>query len=312
MSNHNRNIGQEIFRSIHDALSQHLFHHENAIVFLMSAELEFYINSQTIVDLDDPEIQNSFAQVQKKAHDHNINLEYLEQEDGPNQFEVQIQPHDQLTELCDKILITKALLTEHLNATFDPKPSPSLPGNSLHFHVSLYNSVGNNLFAKPHHNAKHYQDNLYQSIGGLLQYMPSSMIIFAPTESCYQRYKNPVQLQIHKHYPTNYSWGINNRTCAIRIPKSHIAAPGDTRIEHRVPSSMADPYLTMALIIWSMGQGIIQKTSCQDPIFGDAYDLQYRHLARLPWEKAEAQRKFDGSDIAHIIKQYQQSSGIDR
>ncbi len=43
--------------------------------------------------------------------------------------------------------------------------------------------------------------------------------------------------------PVNVQWGYDNRTTGLRIPPS---SPLNRRIENRVPSSDANPYLALA------------------------------------------------------------------
>jgi glutamine synthetase len=140
----------------------------------------------------------------------------------------------------------------------------------MHFHISMYDENERNLFMKINDN---YQNNLYHAVGGLLQQMPISMPIFAPTPNCYERYK--LDNTKHIQYPTNYSWGINNRTCAIRIPQSTTEDPQDTRIEHRVCSGIADPYQSLSVIIEAIENGIVNKIKPPEPIFGNSFDSQY-------------------------------------
>jgi glutamine synthetase len=92
----------------------------------------------------------------------------------------------------------------------------------------------------------------------------------------------PAKGQIHKHYSINYSWGFNNRTCAIRIPQSTFIAPSNTRIEHRVCSPVANMNLAIASILYSLSFGITNNLTAAQPIYGDAFDPQYMHLKRFP------------------------------
>ena len=43
--------------------------------------------------------------------------------------------------------------------------------------------------------------------------------------------------------PVNVAWGYDNRTTGLRIPPS---SPANRRVENRVPSSDANPYLALA------------------------------------------------------------------
>ena len=50
------------------------------------------------------------------------------------------------------------------------------------------------------------------AIGGLKAAMAESMLIFAPNANSYRRFRR------NSYAPVSASWGINNRTVALRIP----------------------------------------------------------------------------------------------
>ena len=70
-------------------------------------------------------------------------------------------------------------------------------------------------------------------IGGQQALMPEFTALFAPTVNSYRR------LVPGLWAPTAASWGIDNRTCALRvIPGSK----SSQRVEHRLPGADANPY----------------------------------------------------------------------
>ncbi len=240
------------------------------VFFLFATEIEFFVLDDEILTLKSDKIQKFYQDLQNFAQKNNIIIENIEKEDGINQFEIQLQPNDLASELSDQIVLIKNEIARLLTVDFRAKPFIDRPGNSMHFHISLYDENEQNLFMKLDQD---YQNNLYYAVGGLLKNMPSSMPIFAPTQNCYERYK--IDKTKHIQYPTNYSWGINNRTCAIRIPQSITVNPQNTRIEHRVCSGIADPHSSLSAIIDGICEGIINKIMPPDPIFGNSFDAQY-------------------------------------
>ncbi|MEU1533953.1 hypothetical protein [Streptomyces fagopyri] len=72
----------------------------------------------------------------------------------------------------------------------------------------------------------------------------------------------------HSFAPVNYTWGYDNRTCAIRLTgrREH------TRLEVRLAGADANPYLTLAAILAAIFHGITKHPDLPHPIAGDAYD----------------------------------------
>jgi glutamine synthetase len=61
--------------------------------------------------------------------------------------------------------------------------------------------------------------------------------MFAPYVNSYRRLTQAASA------PVNTKWGYDNRTTAFRVPRSDPAA---RRVENRIPSSDANPYLALA------------------------------------------------------------------
>lgn len=209
----------------------------------------------------------------KKNKIQQIRVESLEEEDGRNQFEVQFIPTTNPVELAQNIINFKKITNETVNTTFLAKPFEKEPTSSLHFHISVYYKDVN-LFAKDNprdENEYHYLP-LYWCVAGLLNLMPKFIKYFAPTKNCRERYILPKREQKYIHYPTRVCWGFNNRTCAIRIPRKPSEDPLNCRIEHRVSSSMADPYLALYAIFYSMQYGVEQELEAPEPVYTRAFE----------------------------------------
>jgi glutamine synthetase len=248
---------------------------------LFAAEIEFYINKDDILDMNHPFIQ----QFQKELLlNDKFKIENLEMEDGINQFEVQFEPTTDYLELSNWINEFREFASKNFNANFVSKPYINQPGSSIHFHISLHHNQ-KNLFLQNdvnHYDAfLPYTDLMYHSIAGILEKTPQNIHIFAPTQNCKTRFVYPKKGQHFIHYPTNCSWGVNNRTCAIRIPKKSYLDNMRCRIEHRISSSLADPEQSLNAIIESIIYGIINQIECPDPIFGNAFNQEYHHIKTL-------------------------------
>jgi len=87
--------------------------------------------------------------------------------------------------------------------------------------------------------------------------------MYAPTINSYTR------LVKGAWAPTCASWGIDNRTCALRvIPGSEKSQ----RVEFRVGAADGNPYLVAAAALGAGLLGIEKKLKLPDPVIGNAYE----------------------------------------
>jgi glutamine synthetase len=109
------------------------------------------------------------------------------------------------------------------------------------------------------------------------------MPFFAPYVNSFRR------LSPYTAAPTNVEWGYDNRTVGLRVPNS---GPEARRVENRVPSSDANPYLAIAASLACGYLGMIEGLTPEEPIEGSAYNLEFG----LPRELLEAVALFEDSD----------------
>lgn len=199
-------------------------------------------------------------------------------EAGPGQFEINLLHVPDALLAADHATmfkrIVKAAAQKHsLDATFMAKPYGDSAGSGMHIHFSVLDADGKNIFAgeNPEGSAA-----LRYAVGGLLENMKDSTAIFAPNYNSYRRFKKG------SHAPTAIAWGYDNRSSALRIPESEIAA---TRIELRVPGADANPYLAMAVMLAAAYDGLADKTAAPAPLCGNIYES---NAERLPasWDAA--------------------------
>jgi glutamine synthetase len=197
----------------------------------------------------------------------------LKKEKGKNQWEIDLSASSDLTEYSYTINNTKAKIQNTAkilggNADLRAKPNIDDYGNSMHFHLNfLSNQSCVDL------------DFIAQT---LCHFMLDSFIIFMPNEEDYLRIKKGFMT------PTHVSYGDNNRTTAIRILNKQ-----PRRLEHRLPSPLADPYLVMTAILKHILLGIQSPNNINNLLktYGNAFDEQY-NLTPLPKTRMEAIRLF--------------------
>ncbi|MFT7685802.1 MAG: glutamine synthetase, partial [Candidatus Azotimanducaceae bacterium] len=100
--------------------------------------------------------------------------------------------------------------------------------------------------------------------------------------------------------PTAATWGIENRTTALRV------IPGSDksqRVEFRIGSADANPYLVAAATLGAGLLGIKEGLSLGDAVTGNAYDIQDQLASelQLPGNLKDATRDLNQSAAAREI-----------
>jgi glutamine synthetase len=130
-------------------------------------------------------------------------------------------------------------------------------GNGLHLNLSL-RSNGEQAMAEAD---GQLTDAAKFAIAGLLHGLPDLTPLLLPTVNSYRR------LRPHSFAPTAWTWGRDNRTCAIRV-----AGEGETlRVEIRVAGSDANAYLVAAAAIGCINAGLDAKEPPPPAVTGSAY-----------------------------------------
>jgi glutamine synthetase len=113
-------------------------------------------------------------------------------------------------------------------------------GNSCHVHMSLRGTDGGIVFADDSDNGGGDRSRVFSSfVAGVLATLREFTLLYAPNINSYKRYAKG------SFAPTGVAWGIDNRTCALRV----IGHGSSLRVENRVPGGDVNPYLGIAAII---------------------------------------------------------------
>jgi glutamine synthetase len=221
-----------------------------------------------------------------------VPIEGLHTETGPGVYEVAIR-YDDALRAADKAALFKTAMKQvaarlGYSVTFMAKWNPDLPGSSGHIHQSLWKDGHNAFFdAADAHKlsavARHY-------LAGQLELMPELTALLSPTINSYKRYVPGVWA------PLNASWGVENRTCAIR------AIPGSarsTRLEYRQTAADINPYVAMATVLAAGLWGIERQKAPPPPVDGDAAGRG--DLAPLPRTLREATDRLARSEHARAL-----------
>jgi glutamine synthetase len=222
---------------------------------------------------------------------------------GPGQCEINLRHLPDAVRAADHAVLFKRVVRgvaarHKLDATFMAKPYPEHAGSGMHVHISLLDEQGRNVL-EPDDPADGTAGSplLHHALGGLAATMADAMALFAPNANSYRRF------QVESYAPTAPTWGINNRTTALRIP---VGPFGSRRIELRVAGADANPYLVVAALLAGILHGAKHKIDPGPPITGNAYAKAEATLpndwvaARECFERSAVLREYFGDRFVHV------------
>jgi glutamine synthetase len=237
------------------------------------------------------EFEDLFEQIYDYAEAMGLEIDTLIHEEGAAQMEINLLHGDPLW-LADQVFLLKrtireAALQHKIYATFMAKPIANEPGSAMHIHQSIVHAeTGDNIFSDA--NGKPTPE-FFQFLAGQQRYLPSALCMIAPYVNSYRRLVRGASA------PVNMQWGYDNRTTGLRVPPS---GPANRRVENRLPSSDANPYLAIAASLAAGYLGITQGLSPTEPVTGAADALDYD----LPRSLLEAVSLFEETDeLAEIL-----------
>jgi len=176
-------------------------------------------------------------------------------------------------------------------------------GNSCHIHISLRGQDGTPVFGAA--GEPFGMSAMFRSfVAGQLTTLRELALFYAPNINSYKRFA------AGSFAPTAVAWGVDNRTCALRI----VGHGPSMRMECRAPGGDVNQYLAVAALIAGGLHGIDCGLELPDPVAGNAYagDAQ-----RLPSTLAEAAELFEQSTVAReafgdeVVKHYLNNARIE-
>lgn len=214
-----------------------------------------------------------------------LEIDTLIHEEGAGQLEINLRHGDPI-ELADQVFLFKrtireAALKHDIYATFMAKPIQGQPGSAMHIHQSIIDKkTGKNIFSAEDGSET---DAFFHFIGGMQKHVPNALVMFAPYVNSYRRLTQAASA------PVNNKWGYDNRTTAFRVPRSD---PGGRRVENRIPSSDANPYLALAASLACGLIGLTSKLQAEAPVLTTANEDEID----LPRGLLEAVDLFEGDE----------------
>jgi glutamine synthetase len=204
-----------------------------------------------------------------------IGLAAVHTEAGPGLVELNTEPQPALQAADSAVLLRQATREvarrSGMRASFLAKPMPGEEGSSGHIHVSLWRG-GENVMAgdvpgEPGQAMRH-------AVAGVLARLEAMSLLMNPTLNSYKR------LVPGFFAPVNVSWGVENRSAAVRAIPSEDA--GQARIEVRRPGADANPHLALAAIVASIAGGLEAAEEPPAPLAGDVSAAPATEVPPLP------------------------------
>ena len=207
-----------------------------------------------------------FSDIYAGAGKAGIKAETMISEYAPGQYELTLHYREDVLQAADDLArlkrIVRAQARAHgVTACFMAKPMEAQTGSGMHFHVSLLDTKGNNVFVETQEGS--WNPLLLHAIGGLRETMADSMLVFAPHANSWRRFSN------QSYAPVSANWGVNNRSVALRIPAGAKAA---RRIEHRLSGVDTNPYLVGATVLAGILYGLDNETDPGPETTGNGYE----------------------------------------
>jgi glutamine synthetase len=156
-------------------------------------------------------------------------------------------------------------------------------GSSCHIHLSLRGLDGDLVFWDGDSGKR---TALYDHfVAGVLATTAELTLLYAPNINSYKRFADG------SFAPTTIAWGLDNRTCAVRLVGQGPAA----RMENRVPGADVNPYLALAAMLAGGLHGIENELPLEDELVGNAYTSG---RAKVPHTMRAARDLFHSSQVA--------------
>ena len=183
-------------------------------------------------------------------------------------------------------MAVKTLAKRHgLSASFMPKLFENENGSGMHFKISAFDDNGKNIFED---NAK-LSDRAKSTIAGILHHARELSLINNPLVNSYKRLKPNFDA------PVYVSWSSNsNRSALLRIPTER---NNQIKLELRSPDSATNPYLCIAMLIYSILDGLESSMELEDAINENMYSGKNYNIKKLPDTLSEAIDEFESSNF---------------
>src|SRR6476620_505035 len=277
----------------------------------IGAELEFFLFKDTYAEAAEKQYQqltphsnwiedyhilqtsrdeDLIRQIRNGMQAAGVPVEFSKGEAGRGQHEINLV-YSEALEMADRNTIYKNGAKEiaDLNGralTFMAKYDMDDVGSSCHIHSSLWDKRGRKSLMWDPKSAHNLSPGFRHWLGGLLRASRELSLLFAPNVNSYKRF------QPDSWAPTAVAWGLDNRTCGLRL----VGHGPAYRVESRIPGADVNSYIAFAGVIAAGLYGIENQLDPGEGFVGNAYvDPDVEHI---PSTLVEAIDLFKHSDVA--------------
>ncbi|CDX12001.1 gamma-Glu-putrescine synthase [Mesorhizobium plurifarium] len=231
-----------------------------------------------------------FSDIYAAAKAQGIPAETVISEYAPGQYELTLNYRKDVMRAADDLVMLKRLVRAQarrhgVTACFMAKPIEAYAGSGMHFHVSLQDDSGRNVFTEA--TGEKWSPKLLNALGGLIHTMAESMLVFAPHANSWRRFVS------QSYAPVAPTWGVNNRSVALRVPAGDAR---NRRIEHRPSGVDANPYLVAATVLAGIVKGLDEGLDPGPETTGNGYE-QATEKSAMPADWRAAIEAAKGSDF---------------
>ncbi|MBT1159772.1 glutamine synthetase [Aminobacter anthyllidis] len=232
-----------------------------------------------------------FSDIYAAAKLQGIPAETVISEYAPGQYELTLRYRKDVMQAADDLIMLKRIVRMQarrhgVTACFMAKPIEKYAGSGMHFHASLLDNDGNNVFTEAKEGE--WQPLLLNAIGGLAATMAESMLVFAPHANSWRRFVS------QSYAPVAPTWGVNNRSVALRVPAGDAK---NRRIEHRPSGVDANPYLVAATILAGISKGLDEQLDPGPETSGNGYEQAEGTESVMPPDWRSAIEAAKGSEF---------------
>lgn len=260
--------------------------------FYAGSELEFFLLSQEKDTYQPATTDNNecfswateslspfYNKLAEWAPQYGIDLHSLQHEHAAGQLEITFD-YGRALEQADttfdfKRLVKQTAQLTGYNATFMAKPYTEWAGSGYHLHISAYDG-DENMFDSENPRSRLSTFGRH-FVGGVLKHAKAIAALSTPSPNAFKRY-DPDGFA-----PYAAAWGLDNRMAALRVPS------GTPRIENRIPSADANPYIVIAATLAAGADGIERELDPGEPWEGNPAGEAPTLPRSLPMALAELQ-----------------------
>jgi glutamine synthetase len=227
-----------------------------------SIEIEPVDTEKRDYSLDYPRVMERFLQdLEECLAGTGRPVEAIKTESAPGQVEITFPYGDPMSAADTHLLLKHAARTvgghSNLVPTFMAAPATGV-GSGCHVHLSIVHD-GVPLFAETD---GRMMDAAHHVIAGLLKVLPHLALLYAPTANSYKRFAPGT------FAPANFTWGHDNRTCAVRV----VGRGDNLHLEIRLPGADTNPYLALTAVLAAALHGLDHKLDPPHPCVGNAFE----------------------------------------